>query len=191
MNRAFFSRDVETVARALIGVTLTIDGVGGTIVETEAYDANDPASHSFSGPGVRNAAMFGPAGAAYVYRIYGLHHCLNVTCGDGAAVLIRALAPTDGVEVMRARRAMTQAEALLCAGPGRLCKALGVDQSLNNAPLDAPPFAWRDRIAEPPIIAGARIGITRAAAVPWRFVLDGSPSLSRPAPTSNYRSSRT
>lgn len=182
MNRTFFARDVVTVARALIGMTLTIDGVGGTIVETEAYDANDPASHSFSGPGVRNAVMFGPAGAAYVYRIYGLHHCLNVTCGNGAAVLIRALAPTEGVEVMRARRATTQAEPLLCAGPGRLCKALGVDLSFDAAPLDAPPFAWRDRTAEPPIAAARRIGITRAAEVPWRFVLQGSPSLSRPAP---------
>lgn len=184
MNRAFFARDVVTVARALIGVTLTIHGVGGTIVETEAYDASDPASHSFSGPRVRNAAMFGPAGAAYVYRIYGLHYCLNVTCGDGAAVLIRALAPTDGVEVMRARRATMQPEALLCAGPGRLCKALGVDLSLDAAPLDALPFAWRDRAAAPPIIAGPRIGITRAADVPWRFVLPGSPSLSRTPPSS-------
>jgi len=182
MNRAFFARDVVTVARALIGVTMTVDGVGGTIVETEAYDANDPASHSFSGPGVRNAAMFGPAAAAYVYRIYGLHHCLNVTCGNGAAVLIRALVPTDGVEMMRTRRATTQAEALLCAGPGRLCKALGVDLSLNNAPLDRTPFAWRERTAEPAIAAGPRIGITRASEVPWRFVLAGSPSLSRPAP---------
>ena len=182
MNRAFFARDVVTVARALIGVTVTINGVGGTIVETEAYDAGDPASHSFSGPGMRNAAMFGPAGAAYVYRIYGLHHCLNVTCGDGAAVLIRALAPTQGMEIMRARRATTQVEALLCAGPGRLCKALGVDLSLDAAPLDAPPFAWRDRTAEPPVAVGPRIGITRAAEVPWRFVLQGSASLSRPAP---------
>ncbi|MEH3104148.1 MAG: DNA-3-methyladenine glycosylase [Sphingomonas phyllosphaerae] len=180
MNHSFFARDVVTVARALIGTTMTIDGVGGTIVETEAYDASDPASHSFSGPGQRNAAMFGPAGSAYIYRIYGLHHCLNVTCGGGAAVLIRALAPTDGVEVMRMRRATTQAEALLCAGPGRLCKALGVDLSLNNAPLDRAPFAWRDRTAEPSIAAGPRIGITRAAEVPWRFVLAGSRSLSRP-----------
>ncbi len=182
MNRAFFARDVVTVARALIGVTMTIDGDGGTIVESEAYDATDPASHSFAGPGVRNAAIFGAAGMAYVYRIYGLHHCLNVTCGDGAAVLIRALAPTAGMEVMRARRATTQAEVVLCAGPGRLCKALGVDLSLNDAPLDRAPFAWRDRTAEPPIAAGPRIGITRASAVPWRFVLAGSPSLSRPAP---------
>jgi DNA-3-methyladenine glycosylase len=182
MNHSFFARDVVTVARALIGVTMTIDGVGGMIVETEAYDANDPASHSFSGPGVRNAAMFGPAGAAYVYRIYGLHHCLNVTCGDGAAVLIRALAPSEGVEVMRARRATTQADVLLCAGPGRLCKALGVDLSLDSAPLDAPPFAWRDRMTAPPIAAGPRIGISRAADVPWRFVHLGSRSLSRPPP---------
>jgi DNA-3-methyladenine glycosylase len=171
-----------TVARALLGTTIAIDGVGGVIVETEAYDAADPASHSFAGSGVRNAAMFGPPGVAYVYRIYGLHHCLNVTCGDGAAVLLRALAPTDGIDRMRDRRATPQPDALLCAGPGRLCKALGVDLSLNAAPLDRAPFMWRDRASEPPIVAGPRIGITRAAEVPWRFVLPGSPSLSRPAP---------
>lgn len=182
MNRAFFARDVVTVARALIGVTLTVSGVGGTIVETEAYDATDPASHSFSGPSARNAAMFGPAGTAYVYRIYGLHHCLNVTCGEGAAVLIRALAPTDSIAVMRMRRATSQPDALLCAGPGRLCKALGIDLAFDATPLDAPPFAWRNRHAEPLIAAGPRIGITRAAEVPWRFVLQGSPSLSRRAP---------
>ena len=182
MDRSFFARDVVTIARALIGTTLTIDGVGGVIVETEAYDAADPASHSFSGPRHRNAAMFGPAGAAYVYRIYGLHHCLNVTCGNGAAVLIRALAPTAGITAMRARRATTQPDAALCAGPGRLAKALGIDLSLNGAALDAVPFAWIDRAVEPPIAAGPRIGISRAIETPWRFILPGSPSLSRPGP---------
>lgn len=182
MDRSFFDRDVVVLAQALIGVTMTVDGVGGTIVETEAYDASDPASHSFGGPGRRNAAMFGAAGSAYVYRIYGLHHCLNVTCGDGAAVLIRALAPTAGLETMRARRATMQADALLCAGPGRLARALGIDRLLDGAPLDVAPFAWRDRTVEPAIVAGPRIGITRATEVPWRFVLSGSPALSRPAP---------
>ncbi|MDR6786915.1 DNA-3-methyladenine glycosylase [Sphingomonas sp. BE138] len=182
MNRSFFARDVVAVARALIGMTLTVDDVGGTIVETEAYDAADPASHSFAGPTARNAAMFGPAGVAYVYRIYGLHHCLNVTCGDGAAVLIRALAPTIGVAAMRTRRATTKPDALLCAGPGRLARALGIDLSLNAAPLDTAPFAWAERDGEPPIAATPRIGITRAAEVPWRFILPGSPSLSRAGP---------
>lgn len=183
MDRSFFAGDVVAVARALIGTTLLVDGVGGVIVETEAYDAADPASHSFAGPGARNAAMFGPAGAAYVYRIYGLHHCLNVTCGDGAAVLIRALEPTTGVATMRARRATTQPDALLCAGPGRLCRALAVDRALDHAPLDRPPFAWAPRRTEPPIVAGLRIGISRAADVPWRFGRAGSPSLSRPFAT--------
>ncbi len=179
MDRSFFARDVVTVARALLGAKLLVDGIGGTIVETEAYDASDPASHSFKGPGVRNAAMFGPAGAAYVYRIYGLHHCLNLTCGAGAAVLIRALAPTDGLERMRARRATTQADALLCAGPGRLCRALDIDLALDGAALDRPPFVLTGRTEEPAILATPRIGITRAADVPWRFVSAGSPSLSR------------
>ncbi|WP_394647113.1 DNA-3-methyladenine glycosylase [uncultured Sphingomonas sp.] len=183
MDPAFFDCDVVTVARALLGVTLTLDGVGGTIVETEAYDANDPASHSFGGPRARNAVMFGPPGRAYVYRIYGLHHCLNVTCGGGAAVLIRALAPTDGVATMRARRDIVQPDAMLCAGPGRLARALAIDLSLNGAGLSASPFAWRARGGEPVIVAGPRIGISRATEVPWRFMLSGSPALSRPAPT--------
>ncbi len=183
MDPSFFARDVVAVARALLGATLLVDGVGGTIVETEAYDATDPASHSFAGPGVRNAAMFGPAGVAYVYRIYGLHHCLNLTCGEGAAVLIRALAPTDGIATMRERRATTQPDASLCAGPGRLCRALGVDLSLDGASLRRPPFALAGRTAEPVIVATPRIGISRAAEVPWRFVVAGSPSLSRPLRT--------
>jgi DNA-3-methyladenine glycosylase len=180
MDRSFFVRDVVAVARALLGATLLVDGAGGTIVETEAYAADDPASHSFAGPGARNAAMFGPAGMAYVYRIYGLHHCLNLTCGNGAAVLVRALAPAAGVERMRERRATTQPDALLCAGPGRLCRALAIDRSLDGAALDRPPFALTDRTAEPAIAATPRIGVSRAADVPWRFVVAGSPSLSRP-----------
>ena len=180
MDRTFVERPVVDVARALIGVTLLVDGAGGVIVETEAYDADDPASHSHAGPTPRNAAMFGPAGAAYVYRIYGLHHCLNVTCGGGAAVLVRALEPTAGIAAMVARRGAVR-PALLCAGPGRLCTALGVDHTLDGAPLDRPPFGWAPRAAEPTILAGARIGLSRAVETPWRFTLAGSPALSRPA----------
>lgn len=181
MNRAFYERPVVDVARALIGVTVLVDGCGGVIVETEAYDATDPASHSHNGPTPRNAAMFGPPGHAYVYRSYGIHDCLNVTCGAGAAVLIRAIEPTDGIATMTGRRGGV-ASRLLCAGPGRLCQALGVDRTMNGAALDRPPFGWRPRIAEPAIAAGPRIGLTRAADVPWRFMMAGSRFLSRAAP---------
>jgi DNA-3-methyladenine glycosylase len=180
----FFARDAATVARALIGVTLLVDGVGGPIVETEAYDAHDPASHSFAGPTPRNAVMFGPVGHAYVYRSYGLHWCLNFVCADGqpgAAVLLRALEPQLGLERMRARRAGL-ADRLLCSGPGRLAAALGIDVAVNGAPLDSPPFVLQPRDHEPQIIASGRIGITKAAATPWRFCLAGSSYLSKAAP---------
>ncbi|AVP56613.1 DNA-3-methyladenine glycosylase [Pulveribacter suum] len=181
-----FSLPAHELAPLLIGVTLLVDGVGGRIVETEAYDRSDPASHSFRGPTARNAAMFGPPGRAYVYRSYGVHWCLNLVCGsegDGAAVLIRALAPTHGLAAMRARRGM-QDERLLCAGPGRLAQALGIDLSLNHLPLDAPPFALlAPAVGEAPaLVTGPRIGITRAADVPWRFGEAGSRYLSRPFP---------
>lgn len=124
----FYMRDVDLVARDLIGTTLQIDGVGGVIVETESYDMADPASHSFAGRTPRNAAMFGPVGHAYVYRIYGLHHCLNIVCGEpGSAVLIRAIEPLYGIERIRARRGLAMRERDLCAGPGRLCEALEID----------------------------------------------------------------
>lgn len=137
----FLLRPVPLVARDLIGATLLVDGVGGFVVETEAYDRHDPASHSAAGPTARNAAMFGPPGRAYVYRSYGLHWCLNLVCGEspGAAVLIRAIEPRHGLPEMRERRGPV-ADRLLCSGPGRLCQALGVDRALDGARLDAPPF---------------------------------------------------
>lgn len=177
---AFFDRDVATVARALIGADLRVDGVGGVIVETEAYDADDPASHSVNGPTPRNAAMFGPAGHAYVYRSYGMHWCLNFVCRPGSAVLIRAIEPVAGVETMIARRGLAGPR-LLCAGPGRLCQALGVDRALDGAPLDVPPFALEPAARDEDIHAGARIGITRAVDTPWRFCRTGSRFLSKPA----------
>lgn len=183
LDRRFFCRRPEAVARDLIGVRLTVDGVGGTIVETEAYDLADPASHSFRGPTTRNAAMFGPVGRAYVYRIYGLHWCLNFVCSapgeTGGAVLIRALAPEAGVEAMIARRGGVGL-ARLCAGPGRLCQALGVTGALDGAALDAPPFALTALPDPVEVAVGTRIGITKGADTPWRFGLAGSRFLSAP-----------
>jgi DNA-3-methyladenine glycosylase len=179
----FCARDVAVVAEALIGATLTLDGVGGRIVETEAYAADDAASHSFNGPTMRNAAMFGPAGHAYVYRIYGLHLCLNITCGNGSAVLIRAIEPVTSIDVMRRRRGLEKVE-LLCAGPGRLCQALGVTAAHDGLAIDLPPFALAVDGAREAVVAGTRIGIRRAAETPWRFCLARSRFLSRPAPRS-------
>ena len=152
-----------------------MDGVGGVIVETEAYDRTDPASHSVGGPTPRNAAMFGPVGRAYVYRSYGLHWCLNLVCGPepGGAVLIRGLEPTHGLDVMQARRG-TRVVRNLCRGPGRMCQALAVSGALDHHPLDAPPFELRMGTAPVQVVAGPRIGITRGVETPWRFVLAGS-----------------
>ena len=182
-----FTAAAPTVAERLIGVTLLVDGVGGVIVETEAYDQHDAASHSFRGPTPRNAAMFGPPGHAYVYRSYGIHWCLNVVCreaGHGAGVLIRALAPTEGLAAMSERRGMDDAR-LLCSGPGRLCQALGVTRALDGLPLDAPPFRLLAATAPATaptaaVLRGPRIGLTKAAEVPWRFGLAGSGFVSRP-----------
>jgi DNA-3-methyladenine glycosylase len=167
-------------ARALIGWTLTVDGAGGRIVETEAYRRDDPASHAFSGPTQRNAAMFGPVGHAYVYRSYGLHWCLNFVCGPepGGAVLIRALEPTEGLDLMAVRRGMDDPRRL-CSGPGRLCQALAVTRAHDGLALDAPPFALTPGDAGA-IVSGPRIGITRAVELPWRFGEQGSAYLSRP-----------
>ena len=179
---AFFRPTAPEVAHDLIGTTLLVDGVGGVVVETEAYDRSDPASHSFGGRTVRNAAMFGPVGRAYVYRSYGIHWCLNFVCDaetPGSAVLIRALEPLAGLDIMRGRRGV-HAPHLLCSGPGRLCQALGITRALDGRRLDAPPFALQARTEPQPITAGRRIGITRGAETPWRFGLSNSAFLSRP-----------
>ena len=184
LEHSFFDRDVEMVARDLLGVAVFVDGVGGPIVETEAYDAQDPAAHTFRGPTPRNAAMFGPAGHAYVYRSYGIHWCMNFTCGRGAGVLIRAIEPEKGREIMRARRGASEEsdDRLLCAGPGRLCQALGVDGGFNNLRLDRPPFALCPTSSRSRVIACPRIGISVATDTLRRFCEEGSRYLSRPVP---------
>ncbi|TWI66238.1 DNA-3-methyladenine glycosylase [Pseudoduganella lurida] len=177
-----FSAPSHEVARLLVGVTVLVDGVGGRIVETEAYDREDPASHTFNGPTPRNLSMFGPPGHAYVYRSYGIHWCLNFVCreeGHGAGVLIRAIEPTAGLERMRERRKLDQLK-LLCSGPGRVCQALGITHAHNGMPLDAPPFELLPRAAGILVAEGPRIGISKAMEVPWRFGVAGSPFLSKP-----------
>lgn len=177
----FYDRSVLDLARALIGCRLFVEGVGGIIVETEAYHAGDAASHSHVGITPRTATMFGPPGRAYVYRSYGLHWCMNVVGGrePGAAVLLRAIEPTMGLDAMAARRG-TADPRLWCAGPGRLCQALGITAAHDGQPLDTPPFALSPRDGDPDLHVGPRIGITRAAAEPWRFGLAGSRFLSKP-----------
>jgi DNA-3-methyladenine glycosylase len=181
LDREFFARSVHEVAPDLIGCTLLVDGVGGPIVEVEAYDHEDPASHGFRGQTARNRSMFGPPGHAYVYRSYGIHWCLNLVCeekGVAAAVLLRALEPAHGVEEMRARRDLDE-PGRLCSGPGRLCQALAVTGEHDRLPLNRPPFELRARKGEPEVVTGPRVGITRAADLPWRYGLSGSPYLSR------------
>jgi DNA-3-methyladenine glycosylase len=177
-----FSQPALTLARRLIGATLRVDGVGGRIVETEAYDRDDPASHSFAGPTARNRAMFGEPGRLYVYRSYGIHWCLNIVCGPagtGQAVLLRAIEPDSGIERMRQRRGVDQPR-LLCAGPGRLCLALGVDAALDGHPIDSPPLELHFLPTPVKVVEGLRIGISKATDRPWRFGEAGSRFLSRP-----------
>ena len=182
LRRSFFARSVHDVAPELIGASLLVNGVGGRIVEVEAYHHTDPAAHSYAGRTPRNAVMFGPPGFAYVYRSYGIHWCLNFVGeeeGSASAVLIRALERTDGLPAMRRRRGL-QNERMLCSGPGKLGEALGITRSQNGLALDRPPFELRARVEEPGIVTGPRIGITKAADMPWRYGLKGSKFLSRP-----------
>ena len=181
IGRDFFARSVHDVAPELVGVTFLCSGVGGVIVEVEAYDHEDPAAHGFRGRTARNAAMFGPPGHAYVYRSYGIHWCVNLVCeeeGSASAVLIRALEPTHGVDAMRERRNVDDARAL-CSGPGKLTQALGITGEHDGLPLDRPPFELLAREAEPEIVRGPRIGISKAVERPWRYGLAGSRFLSR------------
>jgi len=182
LDRDFFARSVHEVAPDLIGVTLLFDSVGGPIVEVEAYDHEDPAAHGYRGKTARNASMFGPPGHAYVYRSYGIHWCLNFVCEDegvASAVLLRALEPVHGVEEMQARRGLDDPR-VLCAGPGRLCQALGITRDHDGLPLDEPPFELLSPAHQPEVAVGPRVGITQAAERPWRYGLAGSRFLSRP-----------
>jgi DNA-3-methyladenine glycosylase len=187
VNREFFDRSVHEVARDLIGCELAVGETAGVIVETEAYEEADPACHAYIGRTARNEVLFGPPGIAYVYLSYGIHSLLNAVCepeGSAAAVLIRALEPTEGIELMRSRRGREPIEDL-CSGPGKLTEALGVGLELNGVPLDEPPFAisppegaW----ARPDVVTGPRIGITKAAELPWRYSVRGNRCVSRPWP---------
>jgi DNA-3-methyladenine glycosylase len=182
IRRDFFARSVHAVAPDLIGATFLFNGVGGRIVEVEAYHHTDPAAHSFHGKTVRNSVMFGPPGFAYVYRSYGIHWCVNFVCepeGSASAVLIRAIEPLEGIATMRRRRGLRD-ERLLCAGPGRVCEALGITRAHNGLPLDAAPFELRRGTGMVELAVGPRIGITKAVDHPWRYGLKGSRFLSKP-----------
>jgi DNA-3-methyladenine glycosylase len=178
----FFARSVHAVAPDLIGATLLFGNCGGIIVEVEAYHHTEPAAHSYRGPTTRNAVMFGPPGFAYVYRSYGIHWCLNFVCepaGSASAVLIRALEPSHGLATMRRRRGLADVR-LLCSGPGRVCEALAITSAHNGLALDRPPFRLLAREKDVEIVSGPRIGITKAAELPWRYGLKGSRFLSKP-----------
>jgi DNA-3-methyladenine glycosylase len=180
----FFDRSVHAVARDLVGCTLLYEGCGGVIVETESYEADDPACHAYVGLTERTRVLFGPPGYAYVYLSYGIHSLLNAVAepeGEAAAVLIRALEPTHGIEQMRARRD-NKADADLCNGPGKLTEALGIDLSDNEADLTRDPFRLTAPEDPPQVVTGPRIGITKAVERPWRFSAAGNPYVSRPRP---------
>ena len=182
LERTFFARSVHEVAPDLIGATMLVNGVGGVIVEVEAYHHTDPAAHSFRGPTLRNQVMFGPPGYTYVYRSYGIHWCINFVCekaGSASAVLIRALEPTHGIAAMRRRRKLDD-ERSLCSGPGKVTQALGITHAHNALALDAPPIALYARVGKAEISAGVRVGITKAIELPWRYGLKGSRFLSKP-----------
>jgi DNA-3-methyladenine glycosylase len=182
LRKSFFNRSVHEVAPELIGATLLFRGAGGLIVEVEAYHHTDPAAHSYNGPTPRNAVMFGPPGYFYVYRSYGIHWCINFVCeeaGSASAVLVRAIEPTDGVAAMQRRR-RTDDIRMLCSGPGKLTEAMGITHAQNGAAVDAAPFELRARTSEPDVAVGVRIGITKAAELPWRYGLKGSRYLSKP-----------
>jgi DNA-3-methyladenine glycosylase len=184
LRPSFFARTVHEVAPDLIGVTLLVDGVGGRIVEVEAYDQEDPASHGYRGRTPRNESMFGPPGHAYVYRSYGIHWCLNLVCaGEGVpeAALIRALEPTAGLDRQRLRRGTDDLRAL-SSGPGKLCQALGITREHDGLPLDRPPFRLRDRKDVPEIVTAPRIGLTRATEISWRYLEANNPYVSRGRP---------
>jgi len=187
VNRQFFDRSVHEVARDLIGCRLAIGPTAGMVVETEAYEASDPACHAYVGRTARNEVLFGPPGHAYVYLSYGIHSLLNFVTepeGTASAVLIRALEPTEGIDLMRERRGQERIEAL-CSGPGKLAEALGIDLSLNGADLFQPPFELSEPAGEwatVDVVTGPRIGITKAADLPWRYSVSGSRYVSRPWP---------
>jgi DNA-3-methyladenine glycosylase len=184
LRRDFFDRDVRAVAPDLIGATMLVDGVGGIIVEVEAYHHTEPAAHSYRGPTPRNQVMFGPPGFAYVYRSYGIHWCVNFVCeeeGSASAVLIRALQPTHGLAAMRRRRHLEDVHAL-CSGPGKLTEALGITIAHNALPLDRAPIALHARTEDVEVATGIRIGITKAVELPWRYGIRGSNFLSKPFP---------
>ena len=182
LKRSFFNRSVLEVAPDLIGTTLLVDGVGGIIVEVEAYHHSEPAAHSFRGPTPRNMVMFGPPGFAYVYRSYGIHWCVNFVCekaGSASAVLIRALQPTHGIPAMRRRRGLHD-ERSLCSGPGSCARRWVSRSSTANCRSMQPPIALYARTEKPDIVAGVRIGLTKAVDLPWRYGLKGSRFLSKP-----------
>jgi len=188
VNRTFFDRSVHEVARELIGFELRVGEAAGVIVETEAYEAADPACHAYIGRTTRNEVLFGPPGHAYVYLSYGIHSLLNFVTepeGTASAVLIRALEPIRGVELMRERRRQEDIAAL-CSGPGKLTEALGVGLELNGADLFAPPFELHEpagKWAQAEVVTGPRIGITKAAELPWRYCVRGSRFVSKPWPS--------